>query len=176
VAPDPVRRSAARLATLVAVPVALAVGLASLWFSGVLRPAPDTSPVTMAAAPLDTDATVICRAVVARLPEAVRDRARRPVTAGAEQNAAYGDPPLTLACGAAAPVVAPTAEVYPLSGVCWVAQPEGGGTVWTTVDRQVPVAVTVPGPSEGSAQSVIPFAAAVGAADPRLATPPSGCG
>jgi hypothetical protein len=178
VASDPVRRSAARVATLVAVPVALVVGLVSLWSAGAFRAAPATTPVTMAAPALDPDATAICRAVVAKLPEAVREMARRPVTAGPEQNAAYGDPPLTLACGVAPAAVEPTAEVYPLSGVCWVAvaQPGDTGTVWTTVDRQVPVAVTVPGAREGSAQSVIPFAAAVGTANPRLTTPPTGCG
>ena len=32
-------------------------------------------------------------------PATLRDLAARPVTAGPEQNAAYGDPPLTVACG-----------------------------------------------------------------------------
>ena len=97
------------------------------------------------------------------------------MTAGAEQNAAYGEPPITVACGVAPPTFAPTDELYPLSGVCFVSATTDGGTVWTTVDRTVAVAVRVPGPAEGSAQSVIPFSAAIGANDPPLATPPANC-
>jgi len=184
VATDPVRRSAARTATLIAVPVALAVGAISLWTFGAFRasppapPAPGpqaTSAVAMPAPALARDVAAICRTVVAALPDVVRDARRRPVTAGAEQNAAYGDPPITVACGGPRPSISPTATVFPLSGVCWYAQVGVAGTEWTTVDRVVPVTVTVPGTAGGSAQSVIPFSAPVAAGDPRLTTVPPGC-
>lgn len=184
---EPARRSAAKLATLVAVPIALAVGVLSLWAYGAFdgagpEPSPTTavaqptSPVAMEAPTLNREVALVCREVVAALPDAVRNAARRPVTAGSEQNAAYGDPPLTLACGAPTPSLPLTAEVFPLSGVCWAARPATGGTVWTTVDRSVGIAVTVPGPPEGSGQSVVPFAKAIAENDPRLPKPPSGCG
>ncbi len=176
-APDPDRRQAARAATLVALPAALVVGVISLWALGAFdnRPAPQaTSPVEMAAPTLAPEVATVCRDVVAKLPATVREARRRPVTAGAEQNAAYGDPPITLACGTSRPSIPPTATVYPLSGVCWYPQVVAAGTAWTTVDRSVPVTVTVPGPSEGSAQTVIPFSAAV-ASDPPVTTPPPGC-
>jgi hypothetical protein len=125
---------------------------------------------------LTPEATEICRAIVADLPDTVAGSARRPVSAGAEQNAAYGDPPVTLACGTGPPPVENTATVFPLSGVCWFSQAAPDATVWTTVDRAVPVSVTVPGPQDASAQTVIGFSAAVGAADPVRATGvPSGC-
>jgi hypothetical protein len=180
---DPVRRRAATAATLVAVPVALAVGLVSLWAFGAFEGPPQpvagprpTSAVTMQAPTLTPEVAEVCRAVVAQLPDAVRDAARRPVTAGPEQNAAYGDPPLTLACGVLTPSLPPTTEVFPLSGVCWAAVPGPGGTVWTTVDRTVGIAVTVPGSPDGSGQSVIPFTKAISPNDPRLPDPPPGCG
>jgi len=132
--------------------------------------------VAVAAPALPAASAAVCRAVVAKLPEAVRDARRRPVIAGAEQNAAYGDPPLTLACGAPAQPYAGTDEVWTLSDVCWLARPEAGRTVWTTLDRRVPVAVTVPGPKDGSAQWVIAFSDAVGTADPPIAQPPRRCG
>jgi hypothetical protein len=175
------------VATLVAVPVALAIVGISLWTHGGLSdavpagqatspPVPGaTGPVPMAAPALSTEVAAACRAVVAKLPDAVRDLSRRQVTAGAEQNAAYGDPALTLACGIAQPSFAPTAEVYPLAGVCWLAQPNATGTVWTTVDRAIPVAVTVPGPQNGSAQSVLPLARTIATTDPTTASPPPGC-
>jgi uncharacterized protein DUF3515 len=185
---DPVRRAAARLATLVAIPAALLVaGVSALAIHGLATPATPathelspsaqapTSAVSMAAPPLPPAAAEVCRAVIARLPGAVGAAQRRPVSAGAEQNAAYGSPAITVTCGSAAAVVAPTDTVFPLSGVCWVARPMAGATVWTTVDRQVPVAVSVPGPGEGSAQSVVPFSAALAAADPALPKPPTGC-
>jgi Protein of unknown function (DUF3515) len=176
---DPVRRSAALTATLVAVPVTVVVALIGFLAYGGEPPAPSapaaTTPVTMAAEALSAEAVPVCQAVVAHLPDTVAGQARRPVTAGAEQNAAYGDPPITLACGTSQPAVDPTADVITLSGVCWLAAPGSASNAWTTVDRAIPVTVTVPGPSEGSAQSVVPFSAAVATADPRLATAPSGC-
>ena len=184
---DPVRRSAARLATLVALPVALVVGLLSVWLLGGLdrstsAPTPAASPratasgpVPVSAPPLTPGTAEVCRAVVAGLPATVPGGARRPVSAGPEQNAAYGDPPTTLACGTAPATFAPTAGLTLLSGVCWYAGTGGSRTVWTTVDRVVPVTVTVPGPAAGSAQSVIPFSDAIAAADVRRPDAPSGC-
>jgi hypothetical protein len=185
---DPVRRSAARVATLVAVPVAVVAGAISLWSAGVFdsaapsatppsaSPRPQaTSPVAVTARDLAPDAAAVCRLVIARLPDQVGGLNRRPVTAGAEQNAAYGEPPVMLACGATQPSFPPTAQVNRLSGVCWYAQISDSGTAWTTIDRRVPVSVTVPGPQAGSAQAVIPFSAAIAAHDPPADTIPSGC-
>lgn len=180
---DQVRRSAAVTASLVAVPLALAVALISLVTHGAFSSDPPaaaptpaaTSPVTMAAPALLEPAVPVCRTVVANLPDSAVGLARRPVSAGAEQNAAYGDPPITVACGTSQPTVEPTDDVITLSGVCWLAVPGTGSTAWTTVDRVIPVTVTVPGAAEGSAQSVAPFSAAVATGDPRAPTAPSGC-
>jgi hypothetical protein len=173
---------------LVALPAALAVGGLSLW---ILRgrdadppppPPPaatggrNAGPVTMDAPRLSPRAATVCRAVVAALPESTSAGRRRPVSDGPDQNAAYGDPPVTLTCGTPAVSVPPEATVAGLNGVCWYGRAGGTGTVWTTVDREIPVAVTVPGADpDGTGQVVIPFSAAVAAADPRIEDPPSGC-
>jgi hypothetical protein len=174
--------TATRLATLVALPVALIVGIASFWLLGGFktdqpaRPRPQsTTPVQTSAAPLDARQAAACRELLARLPGALRDRPRRPVTAGPGQNAAYGDPAITLACGVPPISLPPTADVYVLSGVCWYSQPGGGGTMWTTVDRDTPVRVTVPGSYESPGQWVIEFSEPVTAALPRAANAPAGC-
>ncbi len=183
--PDPVRRRAARTATLVAVPVALVIAVVSLWIFGGFavfsRPAAPASPtlqasslVSLPAPPLTGTAVAVCREVIAKLPSSVLGSPRRPVT-GPEQNAAYGDPPVTLACGVAAPRVTPTEDVTQLSGVCWVTRTGDSSTIWTTVDRSVPISVGVPGPRAGSAQKVIGFSAPIKQNDPVAATFPSGC-
>ena len=182
---DPIRRSAARTATFVAVPAAVAVLLVSvLAFGGfgAQPPAPAaTGPVTMSQRDLAPDVAELCRAVIADLPETVAGHARRPVTAGAEQNAAYGDPPLTLECGTQLPAVGLTDDVFNIAppgesaGVCWYPVTEDGATRWTTIDRAVPVTVTVPGPADASAQSIPPFSAAVGANLPLRDDVPFGC-
>lgn len=170
---DPIRRGAARTATLVAVPIAAAVLLVSaLVYGGFGGDTPEpaaTGPVTMSARDLPPEAADACQLLVANLPATVGGRAQRPVTAGAEQNAAYGDPPLTVECGTAAPTVGLTDEVVNLaapgagSGVCWHPIDGDNRTLWTTVDRRIPVTVTVPGPRDGAAQSVVPFSAAIAA-------------
>jgi hypothetical protein len=178
------------IATVVAVPLALVTcGLAYLVLNayahrGVSRPAPvsaaprakSTGPVALPAPSLDDRRAAVCRALVARLPATVRDLNRRPVGAGPEQNAAYGDPAITVACGGAVPSIVPTATVYPLSGVCWYAAVRPDVTVWTTLDREVPVQVTVPRWYDAPGQWVIEFSAPVLAAVPSTASGvPVGC-
>jgi hypothetical protein len=177
---------AARVATFVALPIALIIGVVSFWWLGGFggdgqvspRPQPrpqSTAAVPMAAPPLDEARATTCRTLATHLPDALRDRHRRPVTAGPEQNAAYGDPAITVACGVP-PVTLPTgADVYLLSGVCWYSQSAGGGSAWTTVDRDVPVRVTVPGSYSAPGQWVIEFSGPVSEALPRTATVPTGC-
>lgn len=180
--PDPIRRSAALTATLVAVPVALAVLLISAFaFGGFGQEPPATGPVTMTERELSPEVAGLCQAVIADLPDAVAEHARRPVSAGAEQNAAYGDPAITLECGTAQPTVGLTDDVFNLvspgstAGVCWYPVAGDNATIWTTADREVAVTVTVPGPREAAAQLVVPFSTPVGANLPLRDSFPTGC-
>ena len=181
---DPVTRSAARWAAAIALPVALVAGFLSYRaLTGAAHPAPSatpapqsTGPVTMPAPALADRPATVCRALLSQLPDALRDRHRRPVTAGPEQNAAYGDPAITLACGAGPqPSLPPDATVYNLSGVCWYADQGATTTAWTTVDREVPVTVTVPNSYAGQGQWVIGFSPVIGTSVPGGATNPAGC-
>jgi hypothetical protein len=155
--------SPGRLATLVALPVALVVGVVAFWllggFPSAHRPAgPQASgPVTVANPSLDPHAAEVCRALVAKLPDSLSDRARRPVSTGTEQSAAYGDPAIVLTCGGAQPKVADDAQLLGLSGVCWVQDQR----TWTTVYREVPVRVTVPAAYAQPGQWVVDFSAPI---------------
>jgi len=174
---------AARVATLVAVPVTLAVAVLLIWLTSAhpeddpqARPAAGaTSPVPVATRALAPRDMPVCRALLAKLPETVRGARQRPVTTGAEQNAAYGEPPLVIRCGVPAVTLpaASTEAVYPLSRVCWV--PDRTGRVWTTLDREVPVSVTVPESLPEPGQWVAAFSRYV-ATTPEGGSPPSGCG
>jgi hypothetical protein len=180
---DQVTRRAARLAALIAVPVALVAGL--LAFRELSRagsPGPTlpsvqaTGPVAMAAPPLSDEAAVACRALLSQLPAALRDRPRRPVTAGAEQNAAYGDPAVTLACGAGPrPSVPPTADLLVLNNVCWYEADEAGGTTWYAIDREVPITVHFPAAYRPAAQWAIEFSNPVAGSVRSITAVPTGC-
>jgi hypothetical protein len=178
---DEVTRAAARRATLVAVPAALLVGALAFWLlggfgRGTAPPRPmATGPVEMAAPALDERAAAVCRALLSRLPDALDGLPRRPVTAGSAQNVAYGDPPITLACGAVPPPSLPP-DVFGLSGVCWYAdETRPGVTVWTTADREVPLTVTVPRSYDPPGQRVIALTDPIIAAVPVAGQVPTGC-
>lgn len=181
---DPVTRSAARWATIVAVPVALLAAAAAVFLTarGDPSPSPSATPRVQSSAPapmparaLNTRQATVCRALLSQLPRAIRELNQRPVTAGPEQNAAYGDPAITLACGTTLPSFAPTDKVYGLDAVCWHQVPGAGATVWTTVDREVPVTVTVPTVYDQPGQWVIEFATPVAATVPSVPKVPYGC-
>jgi hypothetical protein len=178
-------RSPKTIATVVAVPLALFAGFG--YFQAMRPPAEPaaapspstadprvmpTTPVTMPAPALDARQTLVCRALLSQLPDRVGDLPRRKVTAGHEQNAAYGDPALTLACGGPSPSYPPTDDVYTLDGVCWHKGPDA----WTTVDREVPIHVTVPPTDGGPGQYLIALSDTVIATVPSAKQIPLGCG
>jgi hypothetical protein len=171
---DGARRGAALWATVIALPVAVLVGVV---FFLVSRPkaaaepaaAPSTpvavpsTPVLMTAPKLSAHDAQVCLAVTSQLPTAVRNLPARKVSAGPEQNAAYGAPPLTLACGVAMPTMCTTitggrgcvpldADLLIMNRVCWYGAPGTGGTVFVTMDREVAVQVTVPTGFQNPAQ------------------------
>jgi hypothetical protein len=198
--PDPTdrtARTAALWATAVAVPIAVLVGV--LIFLRVTpadppSPAPTTAaavpagPVAMDAPKLPARAAQVCLAVTSRLPGTLRTLPARKVTAGEEQNAAYGEPPITVACGVAQPAMCASldataggcvpldSELLTMNRVCWYAARTAAANVFTTMDREVAVRVTVPVSYPQSAQWANEFSDTVVATDKsRIEGVPSGC-
>ncbi len=180
-------RGAALIATAVALPVTLLVGALAF-----IRLAPDqpavepspsasapraqsTTPVEMAAPALAERPAVVCRALLSQLPSTVRDLAQRPVTAGAEQNAAYGDPALTVACGGPEPTVGATDHLWVVNQVCWHGVEADGAMVLTTVDRETAVTVRVPTDYQPPLQWVSEISDTIVASVPSGGESPSGC-
>jgi hypothetical protein len=197
---DRTTRSAALWATAIALPVTVLAGL--LIFAHVVRgaeraaqPSPSattlaavsTAPVQMAAPKLATRPAEVCLAVTSQLPTAVRNLPARKVTAGPEQNAAYGDPAITVSCGVPQPTMCTTlgvasgcvpldTELLNMNRVCWYAKTEGGATAFTTMDRETAVQVTVPSRYESPAQWANEFSDIVVETDKsKTAGVPSGC-
>ena len=185
---DRTTRQAALWATAIALP--LTVLVAVLAFGQLSAPDPAAGPTTpptpthpqpttavqMAAPPLADRPATVCRALVSRLPATIRDLHQRPVVAGSEQNAAYGDPALTVECGIPAPSIAPTDTMWLVNQVCWQAVQGAAGMVLTTVDREVPVRLSVPQGHEQTVQWAAPVSESVVASVPSAKDIPSGCG
>ncbi|MEV4131262.1 DUF3515 domain-containing protein [Dactylosporangium sp. NPDC049742] len=144
-------KSPARIATVTAIPVALLVGVLAFWLLGGFPKAEATGTVHTDAVAMDEATTVVCRALVARMPETLGGLHRRPVSAGTEQHAAFGDPAIVLSCGAIGKRAVPRdAQLVGVSGVCWYPEEHKQETVWTTIDRHVPLRVVVPKKADGS--------------------------
>jgi hypothetical protein len=196
--PDRATRGAALWATLIAVPVAVLVGVVFFLSARPETPAepaaaPTTpvavpsAPVRMAAPKLSAHDAQVCLAVTSRLPAAVRNLPARKVTAGPEQNAAYGEPPLTVACGVAMPKMCETigggrgcvpldADLLIMNRVCWYGAQTATGSVFTTMDREVAVRVTVPAGLTNPAQWANEFSdVVVETVKSRTTGVPSGC-
>jgi uncharacterized protein DUF3515 len=167
-------RGAAWISAVIALPIALVVGLVVFFTlhgkmnadaAAAVKPSAsasaDTSPVAMPMPAMPAANKQMCLAFVAALPATLRGLPERHVTQGPEQNAAFGTPAITAECGATEPTVPPTAEIWPLSGVCWYAQQNAQATVWTTLDRVVPVAVTIPNSYSGPGQWATEFRDAI---------------
>ncbi|GIJ20078.1 DUF3515 family protein [Micromonospora lutea] len=186
-APDRTNRSAALIATAVAVPVALLVGAFALSNVSPDEPAAapqpsattpgpvSAAPVEMAAPQLGERPTVFCRALLSQLPDSYRDLPQRPVSAGPEQNAAYGDPAITVACGGDEPSVKPDDHLYLVNSVCWYAVEGPDATELTTVDRKTPVTLRVPHFYGEALQWASPVSATIVESIPSSGAAPSGC-
>lgn len=97
-------------------------------------PAPSpTSPQVVAA----------CRALTGALPGALdKGVDRRAVTGSGELTAAWGDPPVTLACGVPAGPATQTPLI--IDGLPLVTLEAGGVVTYTTVDRAVNARIVIP--------------------------------
>ena len=137
--PDPraLRRGAARTASLIAIPIALAIGAFSLWRFGAFggaEPRPSTSPT----APGDQPRHDGRPGAAGRRRRGLPDRHRPPARRRPRRQPAARSPPAPsrtprtatrpdhLACGAPSASVAPTDDVFPLCGRLLRGRARGG--------------------------------------------------
>ncbi|MDN3239864.1 DUF3515 family protein [Glycomyces tritici] len=171
-------RLPAIVATAVAVPVAVVAGV--LVFNAIAPKAEpvheDLSPVSVEVPALSEDDAVVCLALTATAPESAGGLQARPVEGGAgaaESVMAYGDPAVVATCGVEPVAVEDTALVYKLNGVCWYS--DEAGLEWTSLDRQVPVGVSVPETHEQPVDVLNDLSTVIAEKVPAAAEAPTGC-
>ena len=115
-------------------------------------------------------ASEACAALLVSLPVEIDPGVRRrPVTGDQRLTAAYGDPPVTLECGVPDPDRPEQPAV--VNGVEWSVRDVGAGFRWTTVGRDVNVAVEIPDAYSNGAELVLPLAEPIEAALPASPSP-----
>jgi len=127
---------------------------------------PATGPVDVSAAPVPAEVASACQRLAALLPQELGPGlTRRPVTGDPARTAAWGDPPVTLLCGAT-PAGLPGVDGEPFElgppgagTVAFLQDDVGAANLFTTRDRAVPVAVLVPDTAD--AQALVPLAGAI---------------
>jgi hypothetical protein len=109
-----------------------------------------------------------CTNLLEALPDQVLESTRRPTQPGVLTRA-WGDPPITLRCGVAAPPgLNPSSECLEVNGVGWFSEDAEGGVLFTTVGRAVFVEVGVPHAYAPEVGPLVDLAAAVSAHDPLV--------
>lgn len=135
------RRGAVVVATLVAVPLALAAGAGAFWLLGGFERR-DSGPVRVSAPPDLPGADATCAKLIGSLPLELAGQQTREVTDAPHRVVAWGDPPIVLRCGVETPkALTPTAQVLGIDGVEWVHGTEGDLVVWTTVSLPLQIEV-----------------------------------
>jgi hypothetical protein len=130
-------------------------------------------PVTVAAPPSSAAAARGCPAVISHLPVVLAGRRSRPAQSASPYVAAWGDPPIVLRCGVPRPAAfVRTSTLTVVNGVQWLPEQRPGAVLWTAVDREVYVEVTVPAASSGDA--VVDLSAALTQALPAHPPRPGG--
>jgi len=123
-------------------------------------------PVALPAPSPAPSARRTCDALVAALPATVLDQDRRDTTAAL--TAAWGDPPITVSCGVAAPPgMTATAQCFEVDGVGWYAEEGTGGFLFSTIGRSVVIEVGVPTAYAPEANALVDLAGAITATVPQ---------
>jgi hypothetical protein len=189
---DPTRR-AALIATAVSVPVVIAVlvvvnvagsssGSSDTSGSGVAQlsgsPAPQRNeklPTLQVDTPAVTPAAdLACPVLMQQLPLDLDGEQSRLVKSDSPYVYAWGDPAVVLLCGAEPPAgYVVGSSTIQIDQVQWFVDTESvkDTTVWTTVDRNVPVQVRVPASADSS--SVTALGKLVGTAIPYVDPTPA---
>ncbi|AOW92346.1 hypothetical protein BFN03_05450 [Rhodococcus sp. WMMA185] len=145
------RRNPALIATAVALPVALVIGIIAA--AVIAGRSPALQPVALGPVPAPSSRSAECDALMAALPDKLGDYTRAELVEPAPEAAAAWQPaegePLVLRCGLDRPAEFDQASALQvINGVQWFEIPgESAGidaSSWFAVDRGVYVALTVP--------------------------------
>nr|WP_255352954.1 DUF3515 domain-containing protein [Modestobacter sp. Leaf380] len=118
----------------------------------------DDSPVEVDTPPITPETDAACPALMSQLPLEVAGETSRRVDSDSPYAYAWGDPAQVLVCGADPPAgfVVGGQQAFQINGVTWfVDTTDATVNVWTTVDRTVPVQITIPSSTDGSVATAL---------------------
>ncbi|MFK4089123.1 DUF3515 family protein [Kribbella sp. NPDC020789] len=119
-------------------PKALLAALGLLVLAGC-SPGPTPVPVP-APAP---EVAAACEPLIKAMPAKVLEAEHRKTEPPSPLTTAYGDPPIEVTCGVAAPD-GPATDCFEVNGVGWLAKQVTNGTVFTTFGRALYLEIAVP--------------------------------
>lgn len=104
-----------------------------------------------------------CAPLVGALPEKVLDGERRKTEPESPLTAAYGDPPIEVACGVAPPagMAEAQSQCFEVNGVGWFAKEVTNGVIFTTIGRKLYLEVAVPADYKPEANALTDVSAAI---------------
>ncbi|GAA1570139.1 MULTISPECIES: DUF3515 domain-containing protein [Kribbella] len=144
--------------------------LAALCVTVLAGCSPGAAPVPV---PLPApEVAAACTSLVKALPDKVLDAKRRKTTPESPLTTAYGDPPIVVTCGVAAPTGTTEAlsKCFEVNGVGWFAKQVENGYIFTTIGRSVYFEVAVPSKYAPEANALTDVSDAVQKHD-KLVTP-----
>lgn len=125
-----------------------------------------TNSLDVSAPTLHGTTAAVCESLRDASPESVAGQPRRHVSSDGVA-LAWGRPAIVLRCGTTDAVgLGPTSTCHVVDGVGWYAEDLGAAYRFTTIDREVPVEVTVPAAYAPEGGPLLDLAAPVKAADP----------
>jgi hypothetical protein len=113
-----------------------------------------------------------CADLIKALPAKVLDAERREATPKSPLTTAYGDPPIEMTCGVAAPagMAEAQSQCFEVNGVGWFAKQVQNGFIFTTIGRALYFEVAVPSKYSPEANALTDVSDAVHRFD-KLVTP-----
>jgi hypothetical protein len=124
-------------------------------------------PVEVTPPTPDAASAAACAKVVAELPSTVASQPTADHTPTSPLTQAWGDPPIVLRCGVAAPAaLRPDSQLVTVNGVDWLPEQTDAGYRFTTVGRIANVEVTVPTAYAPEGAALVDVAGAVRSLDP----------
>jgi hypothetical protein len=115
--------------------------LAALGLLTLAGCSPGATPVAVPAPAPEIAAA--CEPLIKAMPAKVLDAERRKAKPASPLTTAYGDPPIEVACGVAAPD-GPATDCFEVNGVGWLAKDVANGVVFTTFGRALYLEIAVP--------------------------------
>ena len=120
-------------------------------------PRSDLPPVQVATPAVTPAADLACPVLMSQLPLELAGEPSRLVSSASPHTYAWGDPAIVLICGVPQPAgYVVGAGTIVISGVEWFVDDSAPDVVvWTTVDRTVPVQVSVPASTDSASVTAL---------------------